>query len=964
MELDFEERLSINGFTPKSGQENGVLLTAHLKDNAKSLSAHELFALENASRFKATAVYFRYFPDGRNAVPQAYIFDNSKGKIDSVKLNELHRKLWSSCVVPLYIIFEKISVKIFDAREPLKEIDSNISVEPFDVFKTAAEAKRQLADLLNTGVFWETESTRNHFNYSTSAYTELISGLKRVYIDFLEKSKLNKDIAIRLLVQSLLIKYLEERDEEEPNGLFAKTFFKNNFKCKNFCDVIRKGELLNLLDKLAEHFNGKIFEWDKETQSLQRNAIQDTAVEKLAYYLDGDNKENQFVLWRMYSFSHLPVELISSVYEELLSEGKKDMVYTPDVVAGTLVDECMPLDEPKEKFKLIDISCGSGIFLVKSYKRIIQWWRLQNKDRRTGKLPHPDKETLKSLLSESIYGVDIEHEATLLTIFSLALALCDELKPSEIWTNLKFNNLSDTNIFSGDFFQYLTSNPATDFDLVIGNPPFNIPNNEKSEEYYARLKSDLGFVPTMKIPDNNIGLTMLVESFKLTRKGGQICLIQPAGPLLYQSDLLFKKKVFGKYNLQQLIDFTFLVDKLWNKATVSTAAIFIQNSPPDENKVAHLVLHRTKTNINRLYFEIDHYDFHFITKQEAVNNPFVWKANLVGGSRLIPFVKRLSGLRTLGNFLVEKETEEWKTGVGFIEKGKKNKADFITGQKYLPTDAFTEEGIDKKQIDVCEIKYFHSTGDPLIYSPPHILFKANIGNEKFTIHYSNEYLVFRDKIIGIHAPKKQETELKELYQYLGDYSDLLRAYTIATSSQLIIGMNTAVLKKDFMQCPYPENLKDLKTSVLEKNLLKEVIEHFKNATVKNKLERRIADENNLRDYSKTFCGILNSIYKIDSKQFSVSKILDAGAYYALQFDYAELSSQVFFETDSDLEKYFKELIEEDNRNRGYLKLQRILKLYTKDKVVFVKPKNLRYWLHITAARDADETVADYIKAGF
>ena len=121
---------------------------------------------------------------------------------------------------------------------------TNFRLSPFDVFKTASDVKRQIADLLNTGVFWETESTKNHFNYSTSAYTDLISGLKNVYTDFREKSKLHKDIAIRLLVQSLLIKYLEERDEEEPNGLFAKTFFRNNFKCKNFCDVIRNGKII------------------------------------------------------------------------------------------------------------------------------------------------------------------------------------------------------------------------------------------------------------------------------------------------------------------------------------------------------------------------------------------------------------------------------------------------------------------------------------------------------------------------------------------------------------------------------------------------------------------------------------------------------------------------------------------------------------------------------------------------
>ena len=98
------------------------------------------------------------------------------------------------------------------------------------------------------------------------------------------------------------------------------------------------------------------------------------------------------------------------------------------------------------------------------------------------------------------------------------------------------------------------------------------------------------------------------------------------------------------------------------------------------------------------------------------------------------------------------------------------------------------------------------------------MLKENIGDEKLVVHYSNDYLVFRDKIIGIHAPKKQENELKELYQYLNDNSDLLRAYAIATSSQLIIGMNTAMLKKDFMQCPYPNNLNELKTSVLEKKV--------------------------------------------------------------------------------------------------------------------------------------------------
>jgi len=69
------------------------------------------------------------------------------------------------------------------------------------------------------------------------------------------------------------------------------------------------------------------------------------------------------------------IEVISSVYEELLSGDSKDMVYTPEMLVNLMVDECMPLREPQKNFKMIDVICGSGIFLVKAYKRMIQWCR-------------------------------------------------------------------------------------------------------------------------------------------------------------------------------------------------------------------------------------------------------------------------------------------------------------------------------------------------------------------------------------------------------------------------------------------------------------------------------------------------------------------------------------------------------------------------------------------------------------
>ena len=150
--------------------------------------------------------------------------------------------------------------------------------------------------------------------------------------------------------------------KKSASGYFAGTYFKKHFQCSNFCDTIRAGKLLDLLDQLAKDFNGKIFEWERESEIEQRNAIQHVEVRKLADYLDGKIKNNQYVLWRLYSFSHLPVEVISSVYEELLTDSK-DIVYTPEMIVSTLVDECMPLKQPKENFKIIDVSCGWEFFL-------------------------------------------------------------------------------------------------------------------------------------------------------------------------------------------------------------------------------------------------------------------------------------------------------------------------------------------------------------------------------------------------------------------------------------------------------------------------------------------------------------------------------------------------------------------------------------------------------------------------
>ncbi|MBN2778272.1 MAG: N-6 DNA methylase [Bacteroidales bacterium] len=962
MKLFEQQIVNLNFSFLESNEVNGVLLTDDYENiNPDVASPDILFALETAKKkFNADAVYFRHFSDGRGNIPQLYLFDFTHKSITTQEKHHIHIKMWNGFQVPAYIIIEKSSVSIFDSRKRPKEENDDYVKELLTL--TGQTLRDFRAKDFDSGLFWDEQDEKKDFRFEESATRDLIRGLKEVYLDFQKESRLDKHIALKLLVQSLLIKYLEERDEKSASGYFAGTYFKKYFQCSDFCDTIRAGKLLYLLDQLARDFNGKIFEWDKEGEIEQRNAIQHVKVRKLADYLDGKIINNQYVLWRLYSFSHLPVEVISSVYEELLTDSK-DIVYTPEMIVGTLVDECMPLKQTKENFKIIDVSCGSGIFLVKTYKRIVQWWRY-NEWKKTGKLVKPSLSVLKELLLKSIHGIDIEQDAIRLSVFSLALAILDEVDlDPPTWEELKFPDLSN-NIITQNFFNFITSKPKADFDLVIGNPPFNLPTVNGKEpirkKYFEELKKSIGYKSEISIPDENPALHFLVQSLKLLKKDAVLCLIQPSGPILYQKDKNFKHELFSQNNLLQVIDFTKLADKLWGRKNVATAAVFLQNKKPDSKEVLHLIANKTFSNTNRLFLEFDHYDFHFVTKDSIVNNPFVWKANLFGGGRLVDLLERLNGNRTLEEFLKFKKDYGWIKGEGFIEKGDKNIAEYITGKSFLPTECFTEDGIQIDTLPKCNIPNFHRPRKKELYTPPHLLIRKVLGKSNLITQYTDDYLTFLSDIYSIHAPKNQREELIKLGNYLKDNDYILRFFILVTSSRVKIIKATSLYDEDILAIPYPEN-NNLGLSETENIIIRDSMEHFLNSN-SDSLEK-YATIDSIYEFNITFCKTLNSIYKKE-KYFQLFKIIDTGKYYALHFEYSSETIIPRQEKVLDLEQYIEEAIPTRNDNQQKVHIQRIIKAYGQDSIILAKPKQLRYWLPSIALRDADETFADYIKSRY
>lgn len=976
----FEQKIhDLNfSFLDKEGK-GGILMTFEYEKLDKSLASPDvLFALETAfNKFSADAVYFRHFEDGRSLVPQLYIFDYTDKTLTNDDRNRIHISMWNGYQVPLYIIITKTSVDIFDSREKPNESRDSYAKEILTY--TGEAIKNFNAQSFDDGLFWEEQDEKKHFKFEQSAARDLIRGLKDVYKSFQEKSGLNRHVALKLLVQSLLIKYLEERDEDSHSGYFAGTYFVKHFGSQNFCAAIRNGKLLDLLDQLAKDFNGKIFEWDKETEKEERKAIQKSEVEALADYLDGNLRENQFLLWRLYSFSHLPVEVLSSVYEELLTDSK-DIVYTPEMIVSTLVDECMPLKKPQSDFKMIDVSCGSGIFLVKTYKRIVQWWRYEQW-KQTGELKKPPLSVLKELLLKSIYGIDIQQDAIRLSIFSLALAILDEVDlDPKTWGKLRFPDLS-SNVITEDFFDYISTSPKADFDLVIGNPPFNLqPVNGKEPDrkrYFKQLKEEKGYFSEINIPDENPALHFLAQSMKLLKSDALLCLVQPSGPLLYQQNLLFKQELFSKYNLLQILDFTKLADKLWGRKNVATAAIFLQNSLPNNDDVVHIVANRTFSNSNRLFLEFDFYDFHKVSKDTILHDPYIWKANLLGGGRIVQLIERLAKIPTFGNFLkIKKKNDGWVFGDGFI-KGKPDEelklSDFekkkggykeflyLKNSTCIETKTFTEEGIG----NTFPLKgtYYQWGRTENLFQPPLLLIKKVIGKKNIPTYFSNSKISYRDQIMGIHAPESDTEVLHQLNEYFLKNSDLIRFYILSTSAQILVNRATAIFNEDILNLPYPDsNNRGKLISNAEEILIKDALKYYTNIFGKELF--KYVEIKQIQEFSKVFCQTLNSVYHNEDMLFQLYKTIDAGNYYVLHFEYSNRDFVAQHEETNDLDKYLNETIAVDNINNNSSYFQKILKVYGRDSIILVKPKQLRFWLPSIALRDADETFADYLKARY
>ena len=119
-----------------------------------------------------------------------------------------------------------------------------------------------------------------------------------------------------------------------------------------------------------------------------------------------------------YDFAHIPVGLLSQVYERFAwkwenQNAKETSVhYTPRNITATLVDEAFSKLPNAHEARVLDPACGASVFLVLAFRRLYQKrWEA------TGK--RPDTKAIREILEKQITGFDISDSAIKLAALSL-----------------------------------------------------------------------------------------------------------------------------------------------------------------------------------------------------------------------------------------------------------------------------------------------------------------------------------------------------------------------------------------------------------------------------------------------------------------------------------------------------------------------------------------------------------------
>lgn len=946
-----------------------------------------------------------YFADGKPAMlfMDVHSFDAQETK----RIADVLHKAWNYRMVLLLMVCGESEVRVYNCytkpmylnREGKANLDKamlcSASYDDVERIQTVAECFSKIA--IDNGAVWDSDNNfikKIDLKNRVDAY--LVSCLKKT-TDVLSNKGLADDVIHALLLRSLFILFLEDKGSAKEAGLYERIMP----GASSYFEILEsKAATYELFNEVNRHFNGNvtpIVEGEYESVSEEHLKI----IRRC--FLDGNlsGQETLFGDWRLFNFAVIQIQLLSEIYEHFLLQSKKKergQYYTPANLVDLILSEKLPIGKDTPIKPVLDPTCGSGIFLVNSFKRIVKIWKLKHDG------ANPDFNTLKLLLLDNIFGVEIDETAVKVAAFSLYLALIDELDPKTLWIEedyqLPYLIHSEDNddkhqgwnlwcmdaIAQGEVFK------LPQIGLLVGNPPFGTKiESQTIKDYLNEQKFAhemvLAFMhqATRLCPEGDIAL---VCNFKIfTNTNGK-----------YKR---FRDWLLNETYVEKIYNFSIFRNAVENyggslfaTAVAPVAVVFYSARVPEVSSEV-LPYWAPKTYVKSNVVDgivIDNADLKYLPRvlcSDSKSN--IWKLGMWGNSNAYRLIQRLSYLPSLKrSFEIQKD---WIIGKGLNcdSSHPDIKPDYLIDLEAI--DNFYTE----KQLVKANKKFYRKPKEGLFNSPYVLLkemarstgmvsclydgealsttstfvFNNPDENKKIILtaflnsKLANSFLFWTSSTWGIERDRLQKDEIlalpspfavlsteskEKLIGLVAEITELKKSPLALDATRLVDRINE-VFYESFSLTPE------------ERILIEDTIQFDMDLFYKerNSMALKHVRTEEMTQYAEILGKELNTF--MDGKLSVSIKIYESNANDALRMVVLKFGEEDTILTvrissiHEALKKLKRGLI---CRKSDHMYVQKILTYYDVDTITLVKPNSKRYWTRTQAMDDATIILSDIL----
>jgi len=580
-------------------------------------------------------------------------------KDDPIPAYQLRRYAWSA-KLPLSILTDFEEFAVYDCRvKPSKTDKASAARILYITYTEYAERWDEIASIFSqeailTGSFDRyVESTKRKRGTAEvdDAFLKEIENwrdvlARNIALRNTDLSTRELNFAVQRTIDRIIfLRICEDRGIEEYGQLMALENGTQTYK--RMCQILCRAD---------ERYNSGLFHFRKEkdrpeppdglTLSLTVDDKVLKEVFKDLYYPDSP-----------YEFSVLPADILGHIYEQFLGkvirltpahravvedkpEVKKagGVYYTPtyivDYIVKHTVGKLLEGKTPQQVRTLyvLDPACGSGSFLLGAYQRLLDWhleWYSEHNPEKHAKGRSPrifhgpggdwrlTTAERKRILTNNIYGVDIDPQAVEVTKLSLllkvlegenaetlgkSLRLFHERALPDLADNIKCgNSLIGPDFYEGkqlslidkeeryriNAFDWNAEFPeimsAGGFDAVIGNPPYIFTRDQGIGEDEKRYYYDCYSHQSAQL---NTFALFLERSLSILHPSGLSGFITPNNWLTIQTFAPLRQFVAQSSKLIRVVN---ILERVFSSANVDTAITIIEKGDPETIEVSEMV---------------------------------------------------------------------------------------------------------------------------------------------------------------------------------------------------------------------------------------------------------------------------------------------------------------------------------------------------------------------------------------